>query len=221
MTSHLRKDLELLEKSLLYLAAQVEEAVRNSIHALLERRPELARRVIQGDDEIDRKEVEIEEDCLKILALHQPVAQDLRYVTACLKIDNDLERIGDMAVNIAERALSLAGGREIAIPEPFRRMMESVTEMLRQSIDAFVQGDLTAARGILLKDEDVDRTNRSMIEGLLVRMHENPDEIDEALELISVSKNLERIADHATNIAEDVVYLVEGEIIRHRALGQG
>lgn len=221
MTSHLRKDLELLEKSLLYLAAQVEEAVRSSIHALLERRPELARRVIQGDDQIDRKEVEIEEECLKILALHQPVALDLRYVAACLKIDNDLERIGDLAVNIAERALSLSGGREIAIPEPFRRMMESVIEMLRQSIDSFVQGDQIAARRILRNDEDVDRTNQSMIERLLVRMHENPDEIDEALELISVSKNLERIADHATNIAEDVVYLVEGEIIRHRALGQG
>ena len=214
MVTHLTRDLEGLEKSLLYLAAQVEEAVELSIESLIKGRSDLARAVIDGDGEIDRKEVEIEEECLKILALHQPVAQDLRQVAACLKIDNDLERIGDLAVNIAERALSASQG--VVLPDPFREMVDCATHMLRSAIDAFVRADTGAARSVMEQDDVVDRNNRIVIERLLVRMHENPDKIDRALELISVSKNVERIADHATNIAEDVIYLVEGDIVRHK-----
>jgi phosphate transport system protein len=141
MTKHLRTDLELLERSLLLLAGQVEEAVRRSITALLDRRIDLAERVIDGDDEIDRREVELEEECLKILALHHPVASDLRFVTACFKIDNDLERIGDLATNIAERSIALHARDTVVVPHRIRGMMESVARMLRESIDAFVRGD--------------------------------------------------------------------------------
>ena len=216
MVSHLRRDMDALERQLLFLAAQVEEAVRHSMTALLERRPELARRVIDGDADIDRREVELEEDCLKALALHQPVATDLRFVAACLKINNDLERVGDLCSNIAERALSLSTMRLLPISRRLRAMMEDAADMLRDSLDAFVRADVDAARDVCERDERVDRANREIIEGLLVVMHEDVANVDQAMELISVSKNLERIADHATNIAEDVVYMVEGDIIRHR-----
>ncbi|MEM7309344.1 MAG: phosphate signaling complex protein PhoU [Planctomycetota bacterium] len=216
MTTHLRKDLESLERNLLYLAAQVEQAVRRSLEALLSRRGDLAKAVIEGDREIDRREVELEEECLKILALHQPVATDLRFVTACLKINNDLERVGDLACNIAERARSLNSMRLLPISSRLKDMMELTADMLRDALDAFVRSDADAAREICDRDDLVDRLNREMIEKLLVVMHEETDQVDQAMELISVSKNLERIADHATNIGEDVVYMVEGAIIRHR-----
>jgi phosphate transport system protein len=220
MTKHLTRDLEGLERRLLFLAGEVEEAVRRSIRALLDRRIELAERVIDGDDEIDRREVELEEECLKILALHHPVASDLRFIVACLKIENDLERIADLAGNIAERTVSFASGSELAVPARIREMVEDCTRMLRQSIDAFVRGDAQLARRICGEDDKVDRANRLIIQELLEAMHRDPACIDQAVELISVSKNLERIGDHATNIAEDVVYLVEGDIIRHRSVGR-
>ncbi len=216
MSKHLNLDLERLEKDLLVLAGQVEEAVRRSIASLMERRIELAERVIDGDREIDRREVELEENCLKVLALHQPVASDLRFVAACLKIDNDLERIGDLASNIAERAISLSAASSVTIPPDFVGMMETAAQMLRKSIEAFIQGDADAARRICGMDDEVDRANRRILNGLLEQMHEEPEMIDQLVQLFSVSKNLERIADHTTNIAEDVVYLVEGEIVRHR-----
>ena len=215
MSKHMNRDLEELEKRLLLLASQVEESVKKAIEALIGNRSSLAEEVIKGDSEIDRLEVEIEEDCLKILALHQPVAQDLRQVAACLKIDNDLERIGDLAVNIAERALASTRDRA-SLPAPLREMVDMATQMLHNAIDAFVRADVDSARRIVLQDDRVDADHRAVIEGLLARMHSDPSSIDRALELILVSKNIERIADHATNIAEDVIYLVEGEIIRHR-----
>ena len=215
--NHLQRDLERLERSLLYLAAQVEQGVRRSLDALLERRVDLAMEVIEGDREIDRREVELEEDCLKILALHHPVATDLRFVASCLKINNDLERVGDLACNIAERARSLASMRLLSISSRLRGMMESTVEMLRDSLDAFVRSSAEAAREVCDRDDVIDRLNREIIEKLLVVMHEEPSNVNQALELISISKNLERIADHATNIAEDVVYMVEGDIIRHQA----
>ncbi len=217
MSKHLKRDLEGLEKRLLYLAGQVEETVRRSMAALFERRTDLAERVIEGDTEIDRREVELEEECLKALALHQPVATDLRFIAACLKINSDLERIADLAVNIAERALSLfSRPQSLAVPPRFRDFMDAAARMVRESIDAFVHGDARAARAICMKDDQIDQANREIISELLEKMHLDPSCIDQALELISVSKNIERIADHATNIAEDVVYLVEGDIIRHR-----
>ncbi len=221
MTTHLRRDVEELERQLLYLAAQVEQAVRHSLTSVLEGDTELALSVIEGDAEIDRREVQLEEDCLKILALHQPVATDLRFVASCLKINNDLERVGDLACNIAERARSLSAMTVKLLPvsTKLHTMMETTTEMLRKSLDAFVKPDAKAARLICDRDDEVDDANREVIEHLLVVMHEEPDKVDQAMELISISKNLERIADHATNIAEDVVYMVEGDIVRHRLKG--
>jgi phosphate transport system protein len=201
----------------------VEEAVRRSITALLERRVDLARKMIAGDEEIDRREVELEEDCLKVLALHQPVATDLRFVAACLKIDSDLERIGDLAANIGKRVVSLYASTDVSIEvaPTFHEIMETSARMLRESIDAFVRGDAAAARRVCEEDDIVDRGNRQIIAELLWRMHADPACIDQAVELVSISKALERIADHATNIAEDVVYLVEGEIVRHRMAAEG
>jgi phosphate transport system protein len=190
--------------------------VRRSIRALLDRRIELAERVIDGDDEIDRREVELEEECLKVLALHNPVASDLRFIVACLKIENDLERIADLAANIAERSVSFSTRSVIPVPNRIREMVENCARMLRQSIESFVRGDAQLARRICEEDTQIDRANRLIIQELIEAMHSDPTCIDQAVELISVSKNLERIGDHATNIAEDVVYLVEGDIIRHQ-----
>jgi phosphate transport system protein len=216
MTKHLHRDLEGLERQLLYLAGQVEESLRRAMTALIERRIDLAEKVIDGDDEIDRREVQLEEDCLKVLALHQPVATDLRFIAACLKINNDLERIGDLATNIAERAVGAIARGPSDVPPRFREMMETVARMVREAIDAFVRGDAWAARRVCDEDDKVDRANRAVIDDLLEAMHADPHVIDQAMQYFSISKSLERVADHATNIAEDVVYLVEGDIIRHR-----
>jgi len=216
MSKHLKRDLELLEKSVLLLAGQVEESFRRSVTALVDRRKELAERVIAGDREIDLREVEIEEDCLKALALHQPVATDLRFIAACLKIDSDLERIGDLATNIAERSIAFQLLGSVDVPAGFREMADAVARMLRRSIDAFVQGDATLARRICEDDDLVDEMNRRMINEILSQMHQDHRAVEPLLHLFSISKYIERIADHATNIAEDVIYLVEGDIVRHK-----
>lgn len=215
MTKHLTRDLEGLERRLLLLAGEVEEAVRRSVRALVERRMELAERVIEGDDSIDRLEVEIEDECLKMLALHQPVASDLRFIVACLKSASDLERIADLAGSIAERAISFCARSDMPLPPRLHEMVEACARMLRAAIEAFVRGDPAAARALLAQDERIDSLNRDVIQGCLSTMHDDPASIEQAVDLISISKNLERIGDHVTNIAEDVVYLVEGDIIRH------
>ncbi len=215
MTKHLKADLERLERRLLMLGARVEDAVRKSIAALETRRPDLALEVMSGDPEVDREEVELEEECLKVLALHQPVANDLRFVAAVLKINNDLERIGDLAVNISERSASLDRALPFPVPKSLQPMMEATAAMLRESLDAFVKGDATLARKVLADDDVVDGINREIIGLMVERMKSDSSQVDDALLILSASKNLERIADHATNIAEDVVYMVEGDIIRH------
>ena len=217
MSKHLKHDLEKLEKSLLLLAGQVEEAFLRAVTSLMERRIDLAERVIDGDREIDQREVEIEEDCLKLLALHQPVASDLRFVTAVLKIDNDLERIGDLATNLAERAIAFQTLATISIPPRMHEMADAVARMLRRSIDAFVRGDAEMAREICAEDDYVDELNRRIIRDILEQIHEDPGSLEPRIHLFSMSKTIERVADHATNIAEDVVYLVDGDIIRHQA----
>lgn len=215
MSKHLKNDLGRLEKRLLMLGATVEEAVRRSITATLERRADLSARVISGDPAIDREEVEIEEECLKVLALHQPVAIDLRFVAACLKINSDLERIGDLAVNVAQRAAAMERAIPFPVPASLKPMMESTVQMVRQSLDAFVKTDPALARVVMEQDNEVDDYNRANFEELVGRMKQDPRVVEDALLLLSASKSLERIADHATNIAEDVVYMVEGEIVRH------
>ncbi|MCK6473920.1 MAG: phosphate signaling complex protein PhoU [Planctomycetes bacterium] len=216
MAKHLQRGLENLKKELLILGAMVEEATNRAITALIERRADLAQAVLERDDQIDEKEVAVEEDCLKILALNQPVAADLRFIITVLKVNNDLERMGDLAVNIAERAAYLATHEPISVPLDFTRMGDNVRVMVRESLDALVNRDAVLARKILDDDDAVDDANRQMYDVLQKLMHQEPAAIERAIHLLSASRHLERIADLATNIAEDVVFLVEGEVIRHR-----
>ncbi len=215
MTQHLRRDLDYLQRDLLALAASVEEAIHKAIRALQEREVELAREVISGDNQIDQEENHIEEECLKILALHQPVAVDLRRIAAALKINTDLERMADLAEDIAERALYLAQLPPIPVPERLQRMTDLATIMVRQSLDSFVNLDAHQARQVCRLDDQVDQFNQEIIKDLIAMMRAAPEMIEPGLSLFSATRHLERIGDHATNIAEDVVYLVEGTIVRH------
>jgi phosphate transport system protein len=215
MTKHLERDLETLQRDVLTLAASVEEAIYKAIRALQERQVGLAQQVIAGDAGIDHQENEVEEECLKLLALHQPVAIDLRRVAAILKINTDLERMADLAEDIAERALVLATPPYVDIPLGLQGMTDLTTSMVRQSLDAFVNLDTALARRVCRLDDEVDRYNDEIIGDIIATMRAAPDMIEAGLSLFSAVRHLERIADHATNIAEDVVYLVEGEIVRH------
>jgi phosphate transport system protein len=217
MSMHLHRDLEKLTKDILTMGAMVEAAIRKSIAALNERRSTIAQEVIEGDTRIDRCEVDVEEQCLKILALHQPVAEDLRFIAAVIKMNNDLERMADLAVNIAERAVVLADGEPLPIPDTLKAMTDATMRMVRDSLDAFVNRDVVNARAICGQDDEVDQYNREIITELQEMMERAPETVRRALHLFSAARHLERIADHATNIAEDVVYLVEGEIIRHQS----
>jgi phosphate transport system protein len=199
----------------LSLASAVEELVEKSIRALFDSDVELARALMESDTSIDLEETVIEEECLKILALHQPVAIDLRRVAIIVKINSDLERMADLAVNIAERALSLAELQPVAVPSTFRRMTDLTITMVRDSLDAFVNLDVTLAKRVCRLDDEVDRYNREIIDQVSEQMKSAPAQVEPGLQLFSAARHLERIADHATNIAEDVVYLVEGKIIRH------
>jgi phosphate transport system protein len=216
MSKHLQRDLEKLQHDILGLAGLVEEAVHKAIRALQERDVALAREVIAGDPQIDEEENLIDEECLKMLALHQPVAVDLRRITAAMMITIDLERMGDLAEDIAERALVLARPPLIPIPARLQRMTDLTTLMVRQSLDAFVNLDTHQARVVLRMDDEVDRYNNEIIQEVMQTMKESPILIEAGMSLFSATRHLERIADHATNVAEDVVYLVEGEIVRHR-----
>lgn len=216
MGKHLFRDLELIKREILGLGALVEHAIHHATSAFTERRPELASAVINGDNEIDDLEVRIEEECLKVLALHQPVAADLRFVITVLKVNNDLERMGDLAVNIASRARSLADHGPMNFAPQFRAMVDAVRSMVRDSLDALVNVDLAIAKRVRERDDDVDRAHSDMYDLLQSKMLSEPDSIGNCISLLSVSRHLERIADLATNIAEDVEFMVEGEIIRHR-----
>jgi phosphate transport system protein len=216
MSKHLERDLDHLQRNILTLAAAVEEALYRGIRSLQERDVALAEQVIAGDEPIDNQENDVEEECLKMLALHQPVAVDLRRIAAILKINNDLERMADLAVDIAERALTLARPPHIPVPEGLQRMTDLTTSMVRQSLDAFVNLDTTLARRVIRLDDEVDRYNDEIISELSQVMQQAPEMVEPGLSMFSAVRHLERIADHATNIAEDVVYLVEGTIVRHR-----
>jgi phosphate transport system protein len=216
MSKHLQRDLDNLQRDLLALASSVEEAIHKSIRSLQERQSVIAHQVIEGDKIIDAEENYIEEECLKLLALHQPVAIDLRRIASCLKINTELERMADLAEDIAERALHLSKLPPIPLPAKLQRMTDLATSMVRQSLDAFVNLDAHLARIVCRLDDEVDRYNSAIIEELIVTMRKAPEMVEPGLSFFSATRHLERIADHATNIAEDVVYLVEGEIIRHR-----
>ncbi|MFM7846396.1 MAG: phosphate signaling complex protein PhoU [Planctomycetota bacterium] len=217
---HLQHDLEKLQRQLLNMSGQVEEMIDQATRALAERREEWAEQVVAADAEVDQQEVHIEEECLKILALHQPVAVDLRRIATVLKANGDLERIADLAVSIAERAQAIADSPEFPIPEQLTPMVALATQMVRGSMDAFVNLDAAAARRILKLDEHVDQHNRDIIAELQLLMQQEPLLVSPALHCFSATRHIERIADHATNIAEDVIYLVEGDIIRHSRRGR-
>ena len=215
MSRHLLRAINKLKKMILDLSALVEKDVHRSVKALVSRDSAMAQRVIQSDEKIDEMEVDIEEECLKILALHQPLASDLRYIVSVLKINNDLERIGDLAVNIAETAQFLLTQKKIDPPFDFSGMAERVKDMLRKGLDALVKLNVLRAKNVIKADEAVDEMHRSTYQIVKSRISEDPENADSYIYFMSVSRYLERIADLVTNIAEDVIYMVDGEIVRH------
>jgi len=215
MAKHFDRELEKLKKKILSLGALVEERVYLAIKAIERRDPDLAEKIILLDHEIDETEVEVEEECLKVLALYQPVAIDLRFIVAVIKINNDLERIGDEAVNIAERIQSIAKYPNISFHFDYTEMAEIAAAMLKQSLDALVNLDIDTAFRVLTLDDEVDDIQSSAYSQIKQAMREKPKEMTYLINLYLISRHLERIADHATNIAEEVVYLIEGEIVRH------
>ncbi len=217
MTVFMLREVERLKKTILTLSAMVEEHVNLSVKAVTKRDPEVARRVIEGDKEIDRMEIEVEEECLKILALHQPVAVDLRFIVAVLKINNDLERVGDLGVNISKCAVALSRMPPVQMPPNLSPMVTMVTEMVKQSLDALVNLDVEEAGKVCTTDDKVDALHRGMFQSVKDTLRSRPDEIDASVQYLTISRCLERIGDHATNISEDIVYMIEGEIIRHHA----
>ncbi len=215
MTVHFFRELESIKRSLLSLCALVEEQVRDAVRALLERDEELAGAVERRDETVDHREIEIEEECLKVLALYQPVAADLRLLVAALKINNDLERIGDLAVNIARKARTLAEMATFTITFDLGGMSEKVEAMLHDSLDALVNLDAPLANDVCARDDAVDAMKREIRVAAEERIRQNPDDTQPLMKVIAVARNLERIADCATNIAEDVIYIAEGQIVRH------
>jgi phosphate transport system protein len=215
MTKHFRKELEKIKRQLLTLGSMVEELVQMAVNAVENRDTELANRIIRMDLEIDEKEVEVEEECLKVLALHQPVAIDLRFLIAVIKINNDLERIGDQAVNIAQRVKVIAKDEQPAFFFEYSSMGEKAQTMLEMSLNALINMDDDIAWNVLRLDDEVDQMQAEAYDRIKSALGEHPDEIGHLINLLLISRHIERMADHATNIAEEVIYLIEGEIVRH------
>ena len=218
MAKHLERELDRLKRRLLELSTLVEATLHRSVSAVTRRDLKLAEEIVASDNAIDQAEVEIEEECLKLLALHQPVAIDLRLIVGILKLNNDLERIADLAVNIAARALALAKIPPVKNGFDFSEMSGKVKSMLNHSLAALVNLDVALARSVCLADREVDQINKEVYRQMHQRIRANPEDLEGLICHLSVSRNLERIADHATNIAEDVIYMVEGEIVRHRPI---
>ena len=217
MGRHFQREMDQINSDLYSLFGHVEKMIHVAVQALCDRRPELVETVIEMDSYVDFKEVAIEEEGLKILALHQPVATDLRRVTTILKIINELERIADLACNIAERSKDLhLYFPYFPSPEVIPEMATHAVEMVRSSLDAFANQDAERAKEVIRLDDQVDRLNREAIESIVEMMKENPELVEPSLHCFSAVRHIERIGDHAENIAEDVVYLIDGEIIRHK-----
>lgn len=213
---HLHRDLDLLQKRLMELASLVEVAIDGATAALLARDALAAREVVAGEPAIDLLEVQIEEECLKVLALHQPVAGQLRLVITTLKVDNDLERMGDAAESIAVRALQLIALPPLRLPDQVEPMVEAARAMTAKAIRCLVTEDTTLAREVLRDDAQVDELQRGLFDVLQARMRVAPDQVESCVLLLSATRQIERIADLATNIAEDVIFLHEGDIVRHK-----
>jgi len=211
----MQQELDALKKRLLALSAEVEGRVKQAVQALLTGDRKLAEKVKFGDGQIDNLEIELEEECLKVLALHQPVATDLRFIVSVLKINNDLERVADFAVNIAERALDLGGAIRIECPYDVASMAEMVEKMLKMALDSLVEKNSELARRTIKLDDEVDRMHKENFANVKEAIRNDPTYLDGLVYYLSISRYLERMGDLATNIAEDVVYQVDGEIIRH------
>ncbi len=217
MSVHMQRELERLKKLFLGVSTLVEENLRDSMKSALERDRDLALRVIEKDHEIDRTEVSVEEECLKLLALYQPVANDLRYIIAILKINHDLERVGDLAVNIAERALILCENTPVSRDFGLHEMSARVQRMLARSLDSMLNYDVQLAKDVWLSDDGIDEANRSTVTTIEDEIARDQKDLRALLALIGISRTLERVADHATNISKDVIYMIAGEIVRHRS----
>lgn len=217
MLHYWQREIENLKKLVLSLGAIVEEQIQRSMLALERRDAEMANEVILKDREIDSLEIVIEEECLKILALYQPVAKELRFVVAVLKMNNDLERMGDLASNIAKRARYLSKKEKIDLISDFVPVAEKVQIMVKKSLDALVNTDMNLAKEVCAADDEVDKLTKQMLKRTISANEKNPERSKDYVSVRTISKNLERIADSATNIAEDVVYLCSGDIIRHQA----
>jgi len=215
MERHFDEELKQLKEKLLRMSSLAEEAISASIKALVERSTDLAKKVIQSDDVINMIEIEIDELSLRLLALYQPEASDLRFITSAMKINSDLERIGDLAVNIAERTVYLLSVPLLKPLIDIPRMARAAQGMLQDGLNAFVNNDAQLARSVCLRDDEVDKLNDQLFRELLTYMLQDQKTIERALALILIARNLERIADHSTNICEDIIYIVEGRTIKH------
>jgi phosphate transport system protein len=216
MTSHWQREIDKLKKQIFQLSDLVKQNLEDAVFALEKRDLELARRVHDSDDLVDQRELEIEENCLKILALYQPVAIDLRFIVAVLKINSDLERIGDEAVNIAARAIYINSQLPVQSNIDFSGITEGVKRMLTQSLDALVNLDAKIAYQVRSSDDEVDEAVHRAFVDIKEKIRRNPENVDVLIDYARICRYLERVADHATNIAEDVIYMVEGEIVRHK-----
>ena len=215
MQRHFHEELDALKQTLLAMGALVEDQIRRVMRALVERDDALARDVIERDHQVNTYDVEVDEKCVELLARYQPAASDLRFLTTAMKIVTDLERIGDQAVNIAQRALELNREPQLKPYIDLPRMAAKSQQMVKDSLDAFVARDAGLARDVCARDSEVDALKEQVFRELLTFMMGDPKTIARALHLILVSRFLERVADHATNIAEMVVYMIEGKIVRH------
>ncbi|MCR9247481.1 MAG: phosphate signaling complex protein PhoU [bacterium] len=215
MGKHLQRDLAQLERQIVAMGDMVESATSNAIAGLIERSRERAMRVLGGDNAIDAFENEIEDHVLKTLALHTPVAGDLRFVVSVLKVNHDLERMGDLACNMAERIIDLLDREPLPVELPIGDMAEQVRSMIRETLSALVKRDADAARTVIREDDAVDTFHRQMFDVLQQVIRADPSTVESAIGMLSVSRQLERLADHCTNIAEDIVFQIEGEVIRH------
>jgi phosphate transport system protein len=215
MSVHMRREIETLKRRILALSAEVETDLRAAVQAVEDRNPSLARDVITGETRTNSMEVDVEEECLKILALYQPVAGDLRYIITVLKINQDLERIGDLAVHIAESSLKLCERPRLDIPFRLGEMAEKTRHQLKKVLDAFVNMREDEARTVCIADSDIDDLNHEIVAQVKEAILKNPEQIETLLYVMSLARHLERIGDHATNIAEDLIYLIEGRIVRH------
>jgi phosphate transport system protein len=217
MQRHFDEQIAQLKHELLRMSGQAEEIIRKAMESLMGRDTVLADEVFEDDRAIDRMEIDIEEACIQLLALQQPLASDLRLITSALKISNDLERIGDHAVNIAGCAKTLAAKPPVKPLADLPTLAEKSIDMLRDALDSFVRADAEAARRLVRRDDEVDELNRQLFAELMRRMIADPQQVERSMTLVLVGRNLERIADLATNIAEEVVFIAEARIIKHHA----